>query len=256
MYELDRLRAEDAPVFERMLDRALNSEEIRAALHGAGGTPHAEQLRTQARGAREAIVSAAAVEYRAYLQLRASTARSRPAQQSAETTARAGAGLLPALGVLVPGLSATAAAVFLLFGCGLRAVGMGSRLADELIFAGLTAGAIAAAATLIGLVWMLVTAARNRAAADAGTPGDMDSAATRAREAWQQALLERGVTPFLLGLLDDTGPAGSDGPAELADSPSGGNQTQHLGPGFSTPDFTGPDFGSPGFTGPDLPGSG
>ncbi|MFF4948122.1 hypothetical protein [Streptomyces chattanoogensis] len=245
-----------------MLDRALNSEEISAALHGAGGTPHVEQLRTQALGARAAIVSAADVEYRAYLQLRASAADSRPARQSAETATRAGAGLLPALGVLIPALSATAAAIFLVFGCGLRVVGMRSRLADELIVAGLTAAAIAAAATLIGLVWMLVAAARNRAAADAGTPGDVDSAAMRAREAWQQALLERGVMPFLLGLLDDAGPAECDGPAELADKSSAGNhQRRHRGPGFSTPDFTGPDFtgpdfGSPGFTGPDLPSSG
>ncbi|MCB5909271.1 hypothetical protein [Streptomyces pinistramenti] len=266
MYEPVRLRAEDGPDFEQLLDRALRTPEITDALRRSGEGIDAGQLRAQALGSQAAIAAAAAAEYRTYLRLRTSGARPGPLPRRPGRTARATGGLLPALGVLVPGLAATAAAIFLLIGYGLRAVGMPSRLADELVFAGLTAACIAAAATLAGLFWMLVVAARNRAVPDGGADQDPHAALVRAREAWHGALLERGVLPFLLGRLDAGLPAGSPGPnagralpvtgvddAEAAGRAGAGRQRRRGGPGYSAPDFASPDFSSPDFTGPEAP---
>ncbi|GGU70060.1 membrane protein [Streptomyces albospinus] len=267
MHENDRLQAQDAPEFERTLDRALNSAEIREALQRTARTLNSEQLRSEALAARAAITAVATAEYREFVQLRASTAPARPVEPKTGTgTQTRSGGLLPALGVLVPGLAATAAAVFLLFGFGLRAVAAPSPLADELIAAGWTSAGVAGVATLTGLIWMLVTAARNRAAADARTPEDADPETARAHAAWQLALLERGIMPFLLGRLDTPGSDGGQNragrpalPRPAAAGVSGstgeGRPVPSDGPGFSSPDFAGPDFGSPDFSGPKAPGT-
>ncbi|QHC24007.1 hypothetical protein [Streptomyces sp. GS7] len=266
MHENDRLEAQDAPEFERTLDRALNSPEVREALQRTSRTLNSEQLRSEALGARAAITAGAAAEYREFVRLRAATTPIRPVEPATGTgtQARSG-GLLPALGVLVPGLAATAAAVFLLFGFGLRAVASPSPLADELITAGWTSAGVAGVATLTGLVWVLAAAARNRAAADARTPEDADPETARAHAAWQLALLERGIMPFLLGRLDTTLSGGGSRtgrpalPRPAAAGVSGGTgegRPVHTdGPGFSSPDFSGPDFGSPDFSGPKAPGA-
>lgn len=202
MYELDRVRAEDGPVFERLLDQALRSGNIKEAVRRADGNPNAEQLRTQALRARASILAAAAIEYRSYLQLRESARQPRPAQQPTGTATETGGKLLPALGVLVPGLAATAAVIFLLFGLGLRAAGIPSRLASQMIFAGVTAAVVAVVATLAGLLWLLAAAARNRSTAYDTAPEAAEPVLARAHEEWQRAVLERGVMPFLLGQLD------------------------------------------------------
>lgn len=247
------------------MDRALHSDEIREVVHFADGDPRAEQLRTQAFEARAAIVATADTEYRAYLKARTAASRPRPARQSAETattTRRTGDGLLPALGVLVPGLAAAAAVVFLFFGLGLWAVGLLPHLADELIVAGLTAAGVAVTVALIGLLWLLVAAVRNRATAYDTAPEAADPTIAQAYEAWQQAVLERGVIPFLLGRLNDARPDDGSGPAHGrpmalppargADSaPSdSGSEGRRTGPGFSAPDFASPGFGSPDLPGP------
>ncbi|MGW9043244.1 hypothetical protein ACWGQL_11895 [Streptomyces lydicus] len=225
MHDADRLRAQDAPDFEHLLDRALRSEEIREAVRRTDGALNAEQLRTRALQARAALVATAVPEYRDYLQLRAAAAESRPSSPAVPATTAA-SGLLPALGVLLPALSATAAVLFLALGLGLRAAGLPSGFADELVGAGLTAAGVAAAATSVGLLWMLIAAARNRSATEAGGPGGAGTPLAEAYEAWQQALLERGVLPFLLGLLDDPGRKRGPGLA---------------GPGGSGPDVPGPE---------------
>ncbi|MGG2460888.1 hypothetical protein ACO0M4_13890 [Streptomyces sp. RGM 3693] len=277
MHQNDRFQAPDAAAFERTVDQALNSPEIRAALSHTVGSLNAEQLRSAAFGARDALAATAATEYRELVRLRADAAgddtRPVPPPPATGTTSRSG-GVLPALGVLVPGLAATAAAVFLLFGFGLRAVVTSSRLADELIVAGWTSAGVAGVATLTGLIWMLVAASRNRAAADAQSPDEGDPAAARAHDVWQLALLERGIMPFLLGRIDGAAGGGRPGgrpalprPATAGVSGGGGEARPAAadGPGFSSPDyaspdfagpdFSSPDFGRPGFSGPSAPGA-
>lgn len=253
VYEFDRLRAEDGVEFERLVDQALHSEEIKVALRHADRTLRTEQLRTEALRARPAIVATANTEYRSYLQLRAAATHPHPTeQQPTETTTRTGGGLLPVLGVLAPGLAAAAAAIFLLLGFGLQAVGLRSHLADELVVAGLTAAGVAVTATLCGLTGLLITAARNRSTAYGSAPECADPEVRRANEAWREAVLERGVLPFLLGWLDETTTNGSAAPASDNNQPD-----QRTDPGFSPPDFTrpgftNPDFTRPGFTSPDF----
>ncbi|MFI7102327.1 hypothetical protein ACIBK8_23570 [Streptomyces sp. NPDC050161] len=263
MYEPIRLRAEDGPDFEQLLDRALRTPEVTDALRRCDEGVDAGQLRAQALGSQAAIAAAAAAEYRTYLALRTAGARPVTLPHRSGRTARATGGLLPALGVLVPGLAATAAAIFLLIGFGLRAVGMSSSLADDLVFAGVTAACIAAVATLAGLFWMLVVAARNRSVPDGGAEQDPYAALVRAREAWHGALLERGVLPFLLGRLDTGLPSKKAGPVagralpvtgvDDAGTAGDGHRRRRGGPGYSAPDFASPDFSSPDFTGPEAP---
>ncbi|MFE7312430.1 hypothetical protein ACFU7T_04865 [Streptomyces sp. NPDC057555] len=282
MHQNDRLMAQDAPAFERALDQALASADIGAALSRTNGALNTEQLRTAALGARDTLTAAAASEYRELVRLRtaASGSDTRPTvpPPSSGTTSRSG-GVLPALGVLIPSLAATAAAVFLLIGFGMRAVATSSRLAEELITAGWTAAGVAAVATLTGLVWLLVTASRNRAVAEADTLGESDPAASQAHAAWQLALLERGIMPFLLGRIEAAtsgrrpsgrtalprpaaagvaGGAGESRPAP-ADGPGFSSpdfaSPDFASPDFGSPDFAGPDYGRPGFSGPAAPGS-
>ncbi|MFB6569054.1 hypothetical protein [Streptomyces noursei] len=270
MHQNDRLQAPDTTAFERTVDQALNSPEVRSALSRTAGALNAEQLRSAAFDARDALAAAAAAEHRELVRLRGAAAdgtRAVPPPPAVGTTSRSG-GVLPALGVLVPGLAATAAAVFLLFGFGLHTVAAPSRLADELIAAGWTSAGVAVVAALTGLVWMLVAASRNRAAAEARTPDETDPAVVRAHEAWQLALLERAITPFLLGRIDratgDGRPGGRPAlPRPATAGVSGGGEPRPApsdGPGYSSPDFAGPDFsspdfGHPGFSGPTAPGS-
>jgi hypothetical protein len=82
----------------------------------------------------------------------------------------------------------------------------------------------------------------------------------RAREAWHDALLERGIMPFLREALADPGTAalGRTKPsAPISRMP----QLGYNRPGFSSPDggptagprpsYSSPDFSSPDFGGPE-----
>ncbi|MEU9125839.1 hypothetical protein AB0C96_39540 [Streptomyces sp. NPDC048506] len=200
MYELDALGTEDRADFAQALDRALASPEVRDGLRHADGTVDAERLRSLALLAEPHLVATAAPEYATYRRLRDAATAAPPVPDATGTGSRAG-GVLPALGVLVPGLAAIAAALFLLFGFGLRLLGRHARLADEMVSAGATAAVITVVAALAGLLGMLVTAARNRPAAGA-RDADADPQLAQARDTWQLALLERGILPYLLGQLD------------------------------------------------------
>ncbi|MER6122992.1 hypothetical protein ABT173_09965 [Streptomyces sp. NPDC001795] len=188
--------------YERLLDQALSSWQVREALDRAAGVLDREQLRTRALQARTAVVATAAIEYRDYLQARAVAAERGGRRQSA-AAARGAGGILPVPPMFVPSLSAVAAGVFLLSGYALRAVEGRPYIGDGLITAGLLAAAVAAGAVIGDLVWSVVSAARNRSAGEDGLPGDTDREVRRAWEAWQLALLERGVVPFLLGRLEE-----------------------------------------------------
>ncbi|MGH1556057.1 hypothetical protein ACRAWF_42505 [Streptomyces sp. L7] len=129
--------------------------------------------------------------------------------------------------------------------------------AQTMLTAGWVFGAMTAAAILVAAIGLLLTALRNRPTFDAdlrrigrrGGPG---------REAWHDALLERGILPFLQEALAAPGTA-----ARRRTTPSAPSRMPHLGydrPGFSSPDdgpepghrprFSSPDFSSPDFGGP------
>ncbi|MFF2963587.1 hypothetical protein ACFVT1_32785 [Streptomyces sp. NPDC057963] len=252
----DHLRAEDLLVFERLLDHALNSTAFQEERRHTPKALNSEQLRTQALGARIAIATSAASEYRVYRQLLAASASSGMArlhtQRESDDAAVNGSGMLHAVAVLIPGLSATAAAVFGLIGFGFRAVDAHSHLADVMLLAAMTAAGVAAVTLLTGLVWLLVAATRNRS-----TAGDTDSDVDRANNAWQEALLERGILPFLRNSLRAARPGDLDQPDATAtsratDCAKGGSEPRR-GPAFSAPDYSSPDFSGPDFTGPELP---
>lgn len=181
-----------------MLRLALDTPEIREALRRPGVRDDAKRLRSQALAATEAISAAAAAEYTVYLRLRAAAgpaAAHRLEHPQAMDATTGGRGLLAALAVLAPVLSATAAVILLLLGYGLQLTDTQQHLADALVGTGWITAALAALAALIAAAALIVTAMRHRSAP--GGPHQDASAVIEARAAWRQALLERGMLPFL-----------------------------------------------------------
>ncbi|MER5543882.1 hypothetical protein ACWDBD_28290 [Streptomyces sp. NPDC001118] len=195
--------------FGRVLDQALNSQQVLDALERSGGVLNREQLRTRALQARAEIAGAAGVEYRAFLEARAAAARSEPQDASGAQAAeaRGGGGLLPVLAVLVPSLAAVSTAVFLVAGYGLRAFGARPYVGEGLITAGLIAAAVTAGGLIADFAYVLVAAVRNRTDGAAHAPAGSAPEPAKVREEWELALLERGVVPFLLGRLEEAADA-------------------------------------------------
>ncbi|ASQ95560.1 hypothetical protein [Streptomyces sp. 11-1-2] len=221
------LQAEDRPDFERALHQALRTAEIREALRrkGATGDADIQRLCSQALVESEAIATAAAPEYAAYLRQRTaaamspSTAPAAPALSASAAPSPAGApspaagvrGLLPALAVLAPALAGVSAAAFLLLGGLLKLLHSQRELADALLTAGLTSATIAAVTLAAGVACLLATAVRHRTSAPDQHPRSQrhpythpphvgrrdDAAVATARDAWLRALLHRGILPFL-----------------------------------------------------------
>ncbi|GAA3507301.1 hypothetical protein [Streptomyces showdoensis] len=200
----------------------------------------------------------------------------RPAGRGTPDPEAAGAGLLAVAAVLVPVLSGAAALVFLLIGYVLTLLDPRSSFAGALTGAGWWFAALAGAGVLFAAAGLVVTALRaGRPPADDDEEEaeeeaeDLEDDVSRAREAWRNALLERGIVPFLHTALDppDTGPArhmtyrSSDRLPNL-----GYTRPNFASAGLTSPDFTSPDFAdttdgsrpaSPGpdFTTPDFGGS-
>ncbi|MFF4360358.1 hypothetical protein [Streptomyces sp. NPDC001604] len=216
MKEPDTPSAVGEAAFEEILDQALDSPELSEAIGCAVTGATRGRLRAEALQARAPIAGAAAVEYDRYLRLWTSAVEGDHEQRLDDDSPRAaheeGGGLLATLAVLVPSLGAVAAGVFLLTGFSLHALDARPHLGDGLIAVGVVAAAVAAGATLGDLAWLLTTAARNRAPAEGAEPPDRDAAVRQAQEAWQLALLERGLLPFLLGRLDTAGPPEAGNP--------------------------------------------
>ncbi|MGE7438623.1 hypothetical protein [Kitasatospora sp. NPDC001175] len=288
------LLAEDRPDFERILDEALRAPEILAALAGAGPHLTAAQLRTKALLAADTAAAGAADEYLRYTGLRTALRhqegarpRTRPEPEPAPAPAEQGVGLLPALTVLAPILSWSAAAVLLLLGYTLRATSPALALGRAVVTAGWTALAVGVATLVTGAVGLMLTALRDstapppyappqtaaqpqaaaqpRAAAGAapdggtgggaggGTGGGRTDAPTpsdglaEARLAWHTALLERALLPYLRANL-------SAEPALPAQPAAHPNPPELLSPGYSRAAFGSPGFTSPGaenLTGPE-----
>ncbi|MEV4437409.1 hypothetical protein AB0K09_00080 [Streptomyces sp. NPDC049577] len=284
MNSAPHLLAEDRPEFERVLDQALRAAnhdpELAAAI---GKRLNTEQLRTMAIGAMTAISSCAMTEYRNYVEareeLRARSAAVRPGPEGGEPDHGAapgpesapsgyapeapGAGAGAVLVVLAPVLAGIAALLFLIIGYAMRTVGSDESVAGPMIAVGWWFGGLTAAGVLIATTGILLTALRNGRGADPAPDGDPAARqADRAREAWRQALLERGILPFLREALASA-PAATPPRSYAGGQREGLGRTPQLGytrPGFSVPErdpsptrprFTSPDYTSPEYGGPE-----
>jgi len=178
--------------------------------------------------------------------------------EAAQAAEAAGAGAVAA--VLTPVLAGTAAVIFLLVGYILRALDPERTFARTMLTAGWTFGAVAVASIVVATVALLLTALRNRPSLEAGPYGELSEEVDQAREAWRDALLERGILPFLREALADPGAAAALRTAPAPPAPTG--RLPKIGydrPGFSSPDdgrTTGPrpSFSSPDYTSPDYGG--
>lgn len=280
---------EDRAEFERALDEALHSAETQAAL-GEGGNPlNTEQLRTMALGAAEPIAACAAPEYQEYRRIRDQVREATEERQRARlgTVGAAaspgtgigymaaagpvtdpggsGAGFLAIAAVLTPMLAGAAAVIFLLAGYALRIGHPVPAIAQPLINIGWLFAAVAACGVVIGMVGLLLTALRNGSTALHDSPDELPPEVAYARAVWRDALLDRGLLPFLAEALTKAAAA----PRATAPAPSsydsgsgGGSRMPRLG--YSRPDFTSPGpeespgpgrrFSSPDFTSPDFGG--
>lgn len=231
-----------------------------------------EQLRTMALNASALITAAAATEYQHYVKVREELRR--PASSAppsargsgseepgavgglaatAGEAAEAGAGVGAVAAVLTPLLGGTAAVIFLLAGYIVRA--------QTMIITGWVFAAVTAAAIVAGAVGLLLTALRTQSSPESRPYGELNEEVARAREAWRQALLERGIMPFLREALAEPGTSAA---LHSRTPPTPTSRMPRLGydrPGFSRPDdgsapgprpsFTSPDFASPDFGGPE-----
>ncbi|MFJ3620987.1 hypothetical protein ACIPSH_22995 [Streptomyces iakyrus] len=275
------LLSEDRQEYERILDEALRSAPHRPELAAVGQRLNPEQLRTMALNATALITAAASAEYQHYVKVRdelrqPASAGSQAVRESgsaepgsgasglaatmggvAET---AGAGAVAVVAVLAPVLAGTAAAIFLLVGYILRMLDPDQGFARTMLTTGWVFGAVTAVAILVAAVGLLLTALRNKPTAEGGPYGELQGEVAEAKEAWHEALLERGILPFLREALVDPGAA-----AALHHTPSSTpvSRMPHLGygrPGFTSPDdgdrgsrpsFSSPDYTSPDFGGPE-----
>ncbi|MEV6502187.1 hypothetical protein [Streptomyces prunicolor] len=274
------MHSEDRQEYERILDEALRSARQRPELAAVGKRLNPEQLRTMALNATAPITAAAAPEYQYYVKVReelrqpaSSTPSSVHETGSTEPggvgamglatplgEAAEGAGAVAVAAVLTPVLAGTATAICLLVGFVLKVLVPKSVFAHLLITAGWVFGAMTAAAILVAAAGLLLTALRNRPSPDTGPYGGSGGEVARAREAWHDALLERGILPFLQDTLATPGTAVRNRMAPPAPT----SRMPHLGydrPGFSSsddgpepghrPSFSSPDFSSPDFGGPE-----
>ncbi|MFF4577909.1 hypothetical protein ACFY15_05825 [Streptomyces sp. NPDC001373] len=262
------LLIEDRPEFDRLLDEALRTADERPELAGLGERLNAEQLRAMALSAIALLTAAAAAEYAHYVKVReelrdeALTGRGNTDEEADGDDAEpgeGGAGLSAVVAVLAPVLAGTAMLIFLLVGYCLKAVDPAPAFARTMLTAGWLFGGLTVVALVFTVVSLLVAALRNSStevAAEESVP--IPDELARAREAWRNALLERGIMPFLRDALADP-TAGTGYPVPRTpeagripnlgytrpdfSSPSDG--TPGPRPGYSSPDFTSPDFGGP-----------
>lgn len=185
------LLGEDRPDFERTLDEVLKADP-------PGRTEHlnAEQLRSMAITAQEAIVAKAAPEYAHYLEVR-EQARIAHGAEAPTVSRSSGAPVAAVITVLAPVLLGTAAAIFLLVGYVLRMASPRIAAASSLITTGWLFAAGTAASVLVAMVSLLLTALRNASVSPSHGDGAMTQEVAAARANWRQALRRRGLEPFL-----------------------------------------------------------
>ncbi|MFJ5547070.1 hypothetical protein [Streptomyces sp. NPDC093225] len=263
MTSAGNLLTEDRPEFLRLLDEALRTAHERPDLAAVGERLNAEQLRTMALNASVILTTAAAPEYDHYVKVREELREPAGARDpAAADDDTGGAGASAVVLVLAPVLAVTAMLIFLLVGYVLKLLDPAPAFADTMLTAGWLFGGLTVVAILFAAVGLLVTAVRNSATeVVAEDPEAIPAEVSRAREAWRNALLERGILPFLREALADPG---ADPAASTPRRPTGGGRIPHLGytrpdftspgpaaddpvrrPGYTSPDFTSPDVGSP-----------
>jgi hypothetical protein len=220
----------DRGEFELVLREALAVPDIRRVLASPTAPVTAVELHARALAAAGTIAAEAAAEYAVLSRLRAADVRASRSLPGRARPGTAGHGLLAALVVLTPTLSAAAAVIFLLLGYALQLAEAERSLADSLIGTGWAALVLAAVAGAVAVVGLFITAARHRA-----TPGRPDAVAlAHAQAAWRKALLERGLLPFLrrqLGLP-------STAARQLPPTPPTARRRSR--PGYGRPGFTAP----------------
>jgi hypothetical protein len=201
-----------------------------------------------------------------------------------------GAGLAAMVSVLVPLLAGTAAVIFLLLGYVLRVMTPDPSIAAPMRGAGWVFAVLAVAGIVVGMAELWLTALRNGAGARrrAAEEGALDAATdstdstdslaaevSKARAAWREALMERGIHPYLTEALADgqatrapssyvpeQRPEGSraderhprlgySGPDFSSRSPSDGKGDRSVRPRYSSPDFSSPDYSGPDYSGPE-----
>lgn len=179
-----RLHPEDRADFTAVLHLALSTPDIRGALSADPTNKAAARLQATALQAADEITAVVADDYQEYIAVR------RSARRGARRPAADGT-LLPALLVLTPPVSATSAAVLLVLGYLLQLADVQGTLPGSLVTAGWVLALVAAVGTLVALAALLDTAIRRR-----GGPPHPDRL-EQARLNWQQALLDRGMLPYL-----------------------------------------------------------
>ncbi|GAA0469702.1 hypothetical protein [Streptomyces olivaceiscleroticus] len=244
MNSAPHLLNEDREEFRRALDEALRAAADRPDLAATGMRLNTEQLRTMALSATTAIAACATAEYQHYVSLRAelrSPASARPATAGTESgeggdgaggtgvgiaamgevAEATGAGLAAMVTVLAPVLAGIAAILFLLIGYALHTVNPDEALAQPLISVGWAFAGLTAAAILIAMGGLLVTALRNGSTSlRASRPSELAQEVERARQKWREALLERGLRPFLLEALTAPDPPTDPRPDSAAEKPA------------------------------------
>ncbi|MFD4986016.1 hypothetical protein [Streptomyces sp. NPDC058374] len=305
MNSAPHLLNEDRAAYERLLDDALRTithgNGGRTTAAGPGGRIPVPELRRLALGGTAVITAAAATEYRHLLSLREELGEATSAAGSttgddpsstrpggtglttavSQMTEAAGAGALAVLAVLAPLLAGTAALIFLLVGYALRMLDPAPALSQTLLTTGWVFAAFAAAALFAAGLALLLTAHRHKALfPTAPVPADpLRREVQRASDAWERALTERGILPFLHTTLAEASAAkpgptpGSEVevPGRRSPGEADPDRMPHLGygrPSFSSPAESGterpdsrpsyqsPRFGSPDFRGQDGEGPG
>ncbi|GAB3107220.1 membrane protein [Streptomyces calidiresistens] len=295
------LLPEDRPEFERLLDEALRRTHPGAGDPSIGtrgpGRVDVENLRRTARDAAPLITAVAAVEYGRLLDARARGAAARPADGAPPTPSGArsganegttGAGLGAVVSVLLPLLAGIAAAIFLTLGHVLGLMDPEPAAAGTIRAAGWFFLVLMGLGILVAGTELLITALRHgsgRSETGAGgaesRPREEESEeVTRARDAWEEALLERGLLPFLRdtaeespATTDPSDPSGPGAPPARREGPGGrtprlsysspgfagpneGRTGRERGRGYDSPGYDHPGFSSPRFTGPSEGGAG
>ncbi|MCZ1003420.1 hypothetical protein O1M63_44485 [Streptomyces mirabilis] len=197
------LRPEDRADFESVLHLALGLIDIRSALLGEPTVRTSASLYAQALAAAEEITAAASDEYRDYLAVRKAAERLKGLRSKRFPTVDGA--LWPALVVLTPLVAGAAAAVLLLIGYGLHLADAEPEFAASVTTAGWVLALTAMVTALVGLRPPLRTAVRRRSGRGLDGQGpEGGDAVEGAREKWRQALLERGVLPYLRSHLPES----------------------------------------------------
>ncbi|MFD5496145.1 hypothetical protein ACFWH4_25420 [Streptomyces sp. NPDC127091] len=254
--------SEDRQEYERILDEVLRSAPHRPELAAVGQRLNSEQLRTMALNATAIITAAAATEYQHYIkvreELRRPPASATPAVRGSGSSEPepGAAGLAAAMrevavvAMLTPVLTGAVAVLSLLVGFILKALVPKSVFAQIFLTVGWFSGAVAVAAVLVAAVGLLLTALRNRTSLETGSYEEPGEEVARARDAWHEALLERGIMPFLRDALTDPGTAAALRYATPSEPTSRIPNLGYQRPGFTSPDFAGPAESAPS-TGPE-----